>query len=748
MYHHLRSIARQSSRIVEAAATSIHRRKTEKSLLWLPALTVGLREAVAVNVHYYYSTTRSHCSCCHPQFSRPSKTYPVPTTTRIATTRIPDNITLRYLSSSSSSSQPEQKHYDKIHVLYASQTGTAQLFAMQLTAAIEDHSPNTPVDCLALSEVNPVEYFAYNNNKNHLFLFLVSTTGVGEFPDNGREFYKQLLAANDVMLNGDFSMFALGNSAAHPHHFCAAAKVLDETLHHRGRAILPTELGDDGDEDRFLEDVFDQWQERIVQIVVTGELPVPAQGEIVEKEQEQQEFLREVKKEPTLEDVEEFEHRKAIYPQLRVKAPQTESAAAAAAVRTDLLDVCPDFYVQGCQRMTVLQHESLNPDPSTVAGLREICFALPEGTTYETGDHLLVYPRNPDILVEAFLALLEEDDDGNTLKSDMIIQGPGPTDPSAGSKARKANYPHPTGISIYETLSHCVDLEAIPSPSFARWITGKGRDLDFKNEIAIPRRTVLDLLLDHQPPSKISLQDLLYHLPALQPRYYSIASSSHVHPDRVYLTYRPIHYLSTRGEVRNGLCTSYLQRIPSKNAESSTTQIVAAVRSNPLFRLPTDPVVPIVLIAGGCGVAPIRAFLEELVDQQRKQQRQSHPKNVHLFLGFRNPNDQVYRELVEQASDILETCRITFNTGCPDPSQCGLISDALRQEASKLLPMLLENGETAPHFYVCGGARAFGVAVERAFYDILLTTLETEEKTTERLRELLDQGRLHEDLSD
>ena len=106
--------------------------------------------------------------------------------------------------------------------------------------------------------------------------------------------------------------------------------------------------------------------------------------------------------------------------------------------------------------------------------------------SYTTGDHFLVYPRNSEAIVNACVDMLNVD-------PHAIISG-----------HNRDSYPHPTGISITETLSHCIDLGALPSPGLSRTILGR-KELDFVNEIANPRRTVIDLC--RQVGNKLSLED-------------------------------------------------------------------------------------------------------------------------------------------------------------------------------------------------------------------------------------------------
>jgi NADPH-ferrihemoprotein reductase len=64
------------------------------------------------------------------------------------------------------------------------------------------------------------------------------------------------------------------------------------------------------------------------------------------------------------------------------------------------------------------------------------------------------------------------------------------------------------------------------------------KDIDYKAEVAYPRRTVLDLILQHG--RRLSLEDLLFQVVPMKPRYYSIASSNMKHPNEIRLVYRRV----------------------------------------------------------------------------------------------------------------------------------------------------------------------------------------------------------------
>ena len=87
------------------------------------------------------------------------------------------------------------------------------------------------------------------------------------------------------------------------------------------------------------------------------------------------------------------------------------------------------------------------------------------------------------------------------------------------------------------------------------------------------------------------------------------------------------------GHIREGVCTSYMSHLGL--GETSCSHVAATIPSNPTFGLDKQKESPILMIAGGCGIAPIRAFLEEQIASSNFGQG-------HLYLGFRSPSDEVY----------------------------------------------------------------------------------------------------------
>jgi NADPH-ferrihemoprotein reductase len=515
----------------------------------------------------------------------------------------------------------------------------------------------------------------------------------------------------------------LGNSKAHPNHYNFFGKGLDNKLEALGATrIFELGLGDDGD---CLEDDYDTWMEQLLQRVYDESSEEAEEADTEEPVQVPTPgtaTATAVVEDPTV-TMQPCMGAKvkggsrlisAKYDRLMLKPSGNDFS------RDHLLDLTEDtFYMKNTNALPVLSNRPLNSHAGE-NGMYEMRVSLENApnVTYETGDHLMVYPQNSEVMVQAYLQQMDVDPH---VKIDVPDE--------------ETRYPHPKGITLTETLRHCIDLSAVPSPNVARLLTGR-KQIDYKNEIATPRRTVLDLLAN--APRKFALEEILNNLPPMKPRYYSIASSSMVHPKEIYLVYRPVTYLTTHGHFRTGVSTSYLKNMMgvqdacldeyNTDAVKNCSHVIASVNSNPHFRLPSDRKTPVLFVAGGCGIAPIRAFLEERIHSRFNSDNHNPFSEGYLFLGFRSPWDTPYKSLVEKAFQCgaISNLHITFNGQCKEGlggmpkslqphTSCGLVSDAVGDHGEQLYSFFERGG----HTYICGGARLFGVAIENEVHALL-----------------------------
>jgi NADPH-ferrihemoprotein reductase len=81
----------------------------------------------------------------------------------------------------------------------------------------------------------------------------------------------------------------------------------------------------------------------------------------------------------------------------------------------------------------------------------------------------------------------------------------------------------------------------------------------FKSYIADSRRNLCDVLKDFKTV-KLPLEVFLEIIPRIQPRYYSIASSSSLDPNSIHLLVAVVRY-KTDFKAINGLCSNYLENL-------------------------------------------------------------------------------------------------------------------------------------------------------------------------------------------
>ena len=269
--------------------------------------------------------------------------------------------------------------------------------------------------------------------------------------------------------------------------------------------------------------------------------------------------------------------------------------------------------------------------------VRHLEISLPAGTSYAAGDHLGVLPRNPVSVVNRVLARFGLD--GGQYVT-LTATGSSPTHLPIGE-------PYP----LLGILAGCVELQDVASrvglaAMAAHMPEGPARDelaglagtddeskARYREKIAIPRRTLLDLLEEH-PECDLPFAEFLDRLPALRPRYYSISSSPLAHSD-VALTVGVLEgpARSGDGSTFRGVCSGHLRDVPERGT------VFAFVRQPTIaFRPPENPHVPMIMVGAGTGMAPFRGFLQE---RESLRARGVPIATSLLFLGCRDREDDL-----------------------------------------------------------------------------------------------------------
>jgi NADPH-ferrihemoprotein reductase len=175
----------------------------------------------------------------------------------------------------------------------------------------------------------------------------------------------------------------------------------------------------------------------------------------------------------------------------------------------------------------------------------------------------------------------------------------------------------------------------------------------------------------------------------IKPRYFTIASSSNVDPRVINLCVSLVQEKVSPDRTFHGLCSNYLQNI-SLQDES----IRCSLRKSS-FKLPSQKEFPIIMIAAGAGIAPMRAFLQEgkfLKDNGYTLQQWV------LFFGCRyRETDFIYENEIQNSLDVGVLSKLFFASSRDQPKK--IYVQDLISENSQFLWDLIKLGA---YIYVCG----------------------------------------------
>jgi len=234
-------------------------------------------------------------------------------------------------------------------------------------------------------------------------------------------------------------------------------------------------------------------------------------------------------------------------------------------------------------------------------------------------------------------------------------------------------------------------------------------DARYMPEVFEKRRSVIDLL-EEFPSCLLPFAAYVDMLKPLQPRQYSISSSPLALPSNVVtITYDVYDAPALSGAKARfqGVASTYLSDQPIGG------KIRCMVRpTNIAFHLPSDSSVPIVMIAAGTGIAPMRGFLQERAALADSGHNVLGP--AILYFGCRDSqHDFIYKdELQAWEKQGIVQVRPTFSRA---PVEKGAernmhryVSERIYEERQEL-EELFRNGAK---IFVCGSAAKVGKSVK------------------------------------
>lgn len=327
---------------------------------------------------------------------------------------------------------------------------------------------------------------------------------------------------------------------------------------------------------------------------------------------------------------------------------------------------------------------------------------------YQPGDSLGIYFRNASSLVDDILSYLKID------SKEMIIY-------------------QNVQLSVRECLEQKTELTLLN-----REFLGKLAEVARKEELNtiindnaklsefIYGRDVLDVLQEFKV--KLKAQQLVDMLYPIQPRLYSIASSPLYQEGEVHLTIGKLQY-QFNGRPKTGMCSGFVA-----NDLKGGDVITAFVHENESFRLPSDEA-PIIMIGQGTGIAPYRAFMQDI---------EANGRHNKTWLFFGNPHfttDFLYQTEWQQwyKKKLLTRIDLAWSR---DQSEKIYVQHRLRQKAREVFEWI----DDGAHIYLCGGKK-MGKDVQDTLLNIIQEAKNiSNDQAKEYLKNIKRQHRYHEDL--
>lgn len=522
-------------------------------------------------------------------------------------------------------------------IFYGSQTGTAEDYASRLA---KEGSSRFGLKAMTAD----LEEYDYENldtfPEDSIAFFVMATYGEGEPTDNAVDFHEFINGEDTTFSNGGtaaesplgsmkYVAFGLGNNTYE--HYNSMVRKTDQALSKMGASrISAAGEGDDGA--GTMEEDFLSWKEPM------WEELVQAMG---------------------------LEEREAVY------EPVFE------VIEKPDMDATSDLVYLGEPNKNHLEGKSKgpynagNPYIAPLAETRELfndktrnclhCEIDIAGSnlSYTTGDHVAVWPTNAGKEVNRLLKVL-----GISEKQDMVI--------SVKGIDATAKIPFPSPTTYHAVIRYHMEICAPVSRQFVSSLAHFAPNENIKDEMThiggdkahfqevvasknLNLAQFLEIMGKGQAWTSIPFSVVIEGLHKLQPRYYSISSSSLVSKNKISVT-AIVESVERPGapHVVKGVTTNYLLALKEKQEGVSEpdphgleyaisgprnkydgVHVPVHVRHSN-FKLPSNPETPIIMVGPGTGVAPFRGFVQERAAQAKAGEKVG---KTMLFFGCRNKTE-------------------------------------------------------------------------------------------------------------
>ncbi|XP_067102023.1 nitric oxide synthase 2b, inducible [Osmerus mordax] len=572
----------------------------------------------------------------------------------------------------------------KCTVLFASETGKSQTFALKLHTMING-AFNSRMLCMEDYNISDID-------TESLLIVVTSTFGNGNPPANGESFKEKLFSLLHLSKELRYCVFGLG-SRMYPK-FCAFAHTVDNKLEELG-ALRLAPIGE-GDEMNGQEEAFLAWasvtlkvacEEFNIQMQLSFKLPGADQ---------------------LCESWEPMKYRVS-----HENSHFDRCAALAAAHSKTVLPM-------KLKRRQDLQ--SSHSSQSTILVELEI-ETRNDFLSFCPGDHVGIFPGNQLQQVAGILKFIP-----NTPPTNQSLCLEYCSDSYYDNKRNWATVGRIPACPLSQALTYFLDVTTPPSQNLLyklSQITNQDEHCQRLLTLATDIKeyttwkmfkcpTFLEVL-EEFPTLEPSEAFLYSQLPLLKPRLYSISSSLNLNPNEIHVTVAVVNYHTEDGQgpLHHGVCSTWLNNI------NEGDMVPCYIQSSSGFHLPAEGSAPIILVGNGSGIAPFRGFWQQRLCDMKCPGFSGTPMNL-VFGCQTSETDHLYKEetLDMTRQGVLKNVISAYSRQPGQPKV--YVQDILREKmAEEVLRVLHQQGG---HLYVCGGANmAHGVTL--AVQDILCKQL-------------------------
>jgi len=547
----------------------------------------------------------------------------------------------------------EANDKDRYFILYGSETGNAESLAKYLFYEAKRRDVNAKVMAMEEADVHKI-------GKAKGVIYVCSTCGQGEFPDNTKMWVAKLneevdMGKNDTFKGIKYAVFGLGDSS-----YCyyqAAARHFDEKMKALGaQEIIPMGEGDDQALDKY-ETAWDEWMPDLF----------TEMGAVLKNKDEILPAVNLVRVEP-VRPGENPKNPPPYRPQATVAIPLGEGRYESIPERD-------------------IWHYVLDLSSPFLASENE-------KVQYGLGSCLAIHPKNRKEDVDKFLEFYRlQGEEEVTIKA-------------ATSDSKRTALPEHT--STRQLFTEVLDLFGKPNKRFYEYLrlfaSGSEREhlehfnhKDGKVDYRLNSEetvTFFDLLKQY-PSAHPPLEYLVEMVPTIKPRYYSIASANKMFADQLHLSVMTVDWTTPSGRTRHGLTTNYLKYLVLDN---EVNPLINCSVKPAVMNFPTDDMTPQVMVGLGTGIAPFRSLIQYRV-KLRQEGKSTGPMS--FFMGIRSKKqDYLYGSEFESyvAQQVLSDFQPAFSR---DQAHKVYVQDKLAQNDHLYDLLVNQKG----YFYLCGPSR-------------------------------------------